>query len=141
MSWLQILLAEDNRGDVLLVQKALALHNVSYHLHLVQDGGEALDFLARIGIGREAPCPDLILLDLNLPKVDGTAILEELRKHPECACTPVIVISSSDTSRDRQRIEALGVARYFHKPTNLDDFLKLGLLVRQVIQESGLTTG
>ncbi|HEY3840468.1 MAG TPA: response regulator, partial [Bryobacteraceae bacterium] len=89
---------------------------------------------------QDAPYPDVVLLDLNLPKVDGTAVLEEFRKHTHCARTPVIVISSSEASQDRERMEALGVARYFRKPLDLDAFLELGLVVREVLQEWGLAS-
>jgi CheY-like chemotaxis protein len=68
-------LAEDNPGDVLLVQKALNAHCVSHQLHVVQDGAEALDFIARMGQPGQEPCPDVMLLDLNLPKIDGSEVL------------------------------------------------------------------
>jgi len=138
MTALKILLAEDNRGDVLLVKEALTKHGIPYELYLVRDGGEALDFVAHMGQAEGMPCPDVMLLDLNLPKADGTAVLTEFRKHPQCARTPVIVFSSSEAARDRERMEALGVSRYFRKPSDLDEFLKLGLVVRQVLEESGL---
>lgn len=132
---LQILLAEDNRGDVLLVQQALAEHHVRYELHVVQDGEEALRYIAQMGKPGGAPCPDVLLLDLNLPKVEGQQVLTEFRKHPRCAQTPVIVVSSSDAPRDRARIGELGVSRYFRKPSDLDDFMKLGGVVREVVSE------
>jgi chemotaxis family two-component system response regulator Rcp1 len=136
MNALKILLAEDNRGDVLLVREALAAQKIPYELYLVRNGGEALEFVAHMGQAGGGPCPDVLLLDLNLPKADGTAVLAEFRKHPECARTPVIVITSSDASRDRQRMEALGVAHYFRKPSDLDEFLKLGGIVRQVAEDA-----
>ncbi len=135
---LKILLAEDNRGDVLLVKEALQHYRISYQLYLVRDGGEALQFMAHMGEHEDVPCPDVMLLDLNLPKADGTTVLAEFRKHPECAQTPVIVISSSDAPKDKARIESLGVARYFRKPSDLDEFLRLGQVIRQVMEESGV---
>lgn len=138
MSPLRILLAEDNRADVLLVRESLETYGVAHELHLVRDGGEALDYVAHMGTASGQPCPDLVLLDLNLPKADGTTVLGALRQRPECAQTPVIVISSSDAPKDRERIEALGIARYFRKPSDLDEFLKLGLVVSEVAKESGL---
>jgi CheY-like chemotaxis protein len=133
MNNLKVLLAEDNRGDVLLVREALAEHGIPADLFVMRDGGEALDYISRIGELDRTPCPDLVLLDLNLPKVDGLDILAEFRKHPQCTHTPVIVISSSDAPRDRERAGALGVTRYFRKPSDLDEFLKLGSVVREVI--------
>jgi len=129
-----ILLAEDNLGDVLLVQEALAAHDISHELFVVRDGGEALQFVARMGTAGHAPCPDLMLLDLNLPKVDGSAVLAEFRKHPECIQTPVVVISSSDAPKDRERMNALGVAHYFRKPSDLEAYLELGSVVKGLLE-------
>jgi CheY-like chemotaxis protein len=132
---LNILLVEDNRGDVLLVRQALHEHQIRHELYVVQDGAEAIQFIARMGEPGEAPCPDLMLLDLNLPKAEGQQVLAAFRKHPACAHTPVIVVSSSDAPRDRARIGELGVARYFRKPSELEEFMKLGAVVKEVVNE------
>ena len=131
---MRILLAEDNVGDILLVQQALEEHQIPHELHVVKDGGEALDFVARMGQPGEPPCPDIVLLDLNLPKADGSQVLSALRKHPECARTPVIAVTSSDAVRDRARMAELGVDRYFKKPSDLYEFLQLGAVVQEVIE-------
>lgn len=131
-----VFLAEDSRGDILLVEEALEKFRVSYDLYIARDGGEALDYVARMGQADGVPCPDIIMLDLNLPKADGIAVLTAFRKHPECANTPVIVISSSDAPKDRERVRALGAARYFRKPSDLDQFLELGAVVRDVLAAS-----
>jgi two-component system, chemotaxis family, response regulator Rcp1 len=136
MREIHVLLAEDNRGDVLLVREALTAHHLSYTLHVASDGAQAVDFVARMGQPGEAPCPDILLLDLNLPRVDGHEVLREFRRHPDCATTPVIVVSSSDSPRDREKVSALGVARYFRKPTNLDAFLQLGALVKELTERA-----
>lgn len=130
---LQILLIEDNRGDVILVQHALEEHHLVYELQVVSDGEEALRFIQRMGSAGEPACPDLLLLDLNLPKIGGPEILGEFRKHPACVRTPVIVVSSSDAPRDRMKMDALGVSHYFRKPTEFDAFLGLGVIVKQVV--------
>ncbi len=135
LNLLNILLAEDNRGDVLLVQQALAEHHIHHQLHVVRDGEQAIRFIEQMGKSGGSPCPDLLLLDLNLPKVEGQQVLTEFRKHPKCAHTPVIVVSSSDAPRDKARIGELGVSRYFRKPSELDDFMKLGAVVREVVEE------
>ena len=122
----EILLAEDNLGDIFLVQKALQEHHVAHRLHIVRDGAEALAYVSHIGEPGGSPLPDLVLLDLNLPKVDGRQILCEFRKHPGCSQAPVIVVTSSDAPRDRASMTELGIARYFRKPTDLDAFLQLG---------------
>ena len=135
VSVLNVLLAEDNPGDILLVKEALAHYHISHELYVVRDGGEALAFLHRMGETGSVPCPDVLLLDLNLPRVDGPEILVEFRKNPGCIHTPVIVISSSDTHKDRQRMDALGVNCYFRKPSDLEEFLKLGAVVRRVVED------
>lgn len=135
MSRFKIFLAEDNLGDVLLVQEALAAHQISHELFIARDGGEALQFVSRMGDDGQAPCPDLMLLDLNLPKVDGPAILEEFRKRPECVETPVVVISSSDAPKDRARMKELGVAHYFRKPSDLEAYLELGSVVKGLLEK------
>lgn len=132
---LQILLAEDNPGDILLVQEALQEHRIEHELHVVRDGAKALEYLAQLGKTDEVPCPDVLLLDLNLPKIDGTQVLAEFRKHPECLRMPVIVITSSGAQKDRARVSELGVARYFKKPSDFDEFLRLGAIVREVVKE------
>ena len=135
---LNILLAEDNIGDILLVQQALEEHRIEHQLHLVRDGAEALAYVARMGETGEVPCPDLVLLDLNLPKVEGWEVLSELRKHPDCAHTPVIVVTSSEMQKDRERLAELGVTRYFKKPSDFEAFLKLGGVVREVALAASL---
>ncbi len=129
---LRILLAEDNLGDIFLVRRALAEYRIAHELHVVRDGGEALDFIAHMGEPGGVPCPDVFLLDLNLPKVDGAEILARFRQHPECIHTPVIAVSSSDMPQDLTRMAALGVDRYFKKPSDLTAFLELGAVVRDV---------
>jgi CheY-like chemotaxis protein len=129
---LKILLAEDNLADILLVRKALEEHKIPHDLQIVRDGEEALALFERMDDADGIPCPDLVLLDLNLPKVDGPEILSAFRKHPRCAQTPVIVITSSDAGRDRERMAQFGIAHYFKKPSSLDAFLKLGAIVREV---------
>jgi chemotaxis family two-component system response regulator Rcp1 len=132
-TYLMILLAEDNLGDIMLVQRALEKHRIAHRLYVVRDGAEALAFVDRIG-QPGAPCPDVVLLDLNLPKVDGRQVLTEFRKHPGCLQAPVIVVSSSDAPRDRTRMAELGIARYFRKPLDFEGFLQLGAVVREVVE-------
>ena len=136
MNPLNILLAEDNRGDVLLVRQALEEHDIEHQLYVVQDGAQAIEFVAQMGKPGGVPCPDVILLDLNLPKADGPEILTEFRKHPECTTTPVIVVTSSDAIKDRARAAELGISRYFKKPSEFDEFMKLGAVVREVVDET-----
>jgi len=131
---LRILIAEDNTADVLLVRQSLEMHGVNAETEIVTDGESALAYLSRMGSPGEPPCPDLLLLDLNLPKADGAQVLSELRKHPQCCTTPVIIMTSSQAPRDRTRMAELGIAHYFPKPLDLDAFLALGGIVREVLR-------
>lgn len=133
---LNIVLAEDNPGDVMLVQEALEEHRIVHQLYVLRDGAEAIDFLAKLGTPGHAPCPDLLLLDLNLPKLDGFRVLTEFRKCSLCVHTPVIIVTSSDEVRDRHRIEALRIDSYFRKPLEYDAFMKLGAVVREVVGQA-----
>jgi CheY-like chemotaxis protein len=131
----RILLAEDNRGDVFLVQESLREHQIKHELYVVRDGEEALDYLGRTGRPDELPFPDLILLDLNLPKVDGSTVLSELRQNPESARVPVIVVTSSDSAKDRERMAQLGISYYFRKPTEYEAYMQLGSIVKEVLEQ------
>jgi CheY-like chemotaxis protein len=133
---LQILLAEDNEGDIILVEQALAEYEIVHRLHVVNDGAEALNFVAEMGTGDGPPYPDVLLLDLNLPKVDGQMVLEEFRKHPACAQTPVIIVTSSNAPKDRARVKDLGANAYFRKPSDLTEFMRLGALVKELVDKS-----
>lgn len=129
---LLIFLAEDNLGDIGLVREALGEHGIDYELYIASDGPEAKNYIARMGETADAPCPDLIVLDLNLPKAGGYDLFEKFRAHPLCVTTPVIVMTSSNAQQDRERAASMGAARYFRKPTDLDEFLEFGRLVREV---------
>jgi chemotaxis family two-component system response regulator Rcp1 len=131
---LQILLGEDNLGDVLLVRRALNEHRVEYELHTMRDGSEAALFMEGVQEGGGLPCPDLFLLDLNLPKLDGCELLVLLRAHPLCGDKPVIIISSSGAESDRRRATNAGATQYYQKPSDLKEFMKLGALVREVVK-------
>ncbi len=133
MSELHIFLVEDNRADILLIREALAAYQVPYQLQVAANGAEAIEFVDRMGTPSGPACPDLVLLDLNLPRIDGAEVLREFRRHPDCLNTPVIVMSSSDTPRDREKVSRLGVTRYFRKPTTFDAFMLLGALIKEVV--------
>lgn len=129
---LRIVLAEDNEADVLLVRQALREHRVEHELSVVEDGYEALQYVSAIGSSDDFPRPDLLLLDLNLPKVDGVEVLREFRKRPQCGETPVVVLSSSNPERECSQFEDLRISRYFQKPLELDEFMLLGAVVLEV---------
>jgi chemotaxis family two-component system response regulator Rcp1 len=131
----RILLAEDNDGDVFLVRRALEKRGLPHELVLAHNGEEALVWLdLHAGNAAEGLPPDLILLDLNLPRVDGGQLLSHIRKTDSFAHTPVIVLTSSDSPKDRQMALELGANRYFRKPTDLASFMDLGRIIEETLQ-------
>jgi CheY-like chemotaxis protein len=92
--------------------------------------------IERIDAG-EMPCPDVVLLDLNLPRRNGTEVLARIRESPSCGQVPVIVVTSSNARRDRETMVRLGASEYFHKPSDYDGFMSLGEVVRRVVGTLG----
>ena len=119
------LLVEDNPGDVRLTQEALKSHKVQNNLHVVTDGEEAMAFLRRQGKYANAPRPDIILLDLNLPKKDGREVLAEIKSDPNLKTIPVVIITSSEAEQDVIKSYNLNANCYVTKPVNLDQFIKV----------------
>jgi len=124
----QILLFEDNDADVFLVQKAIEDTGLPAEVTVCSDGEDAIALVERIESG-ESPHPDLLLLDLNLPKFSGEEILERIRQGPNGRSCATVVLTSSDSPHDRARAKALGVDVYFRKPPDLEEFMKLGAIV------------
>lgn len=120
----QILLVEDNPGDVRLTEEAFKQGRIDNDLHVVSDGNEALNFLYQRGKYEAAPRPDLILLDLNLPRKDGEDVLEELKGDSELRSIPVIVLTSSRAEEDVVRSYELHANAYLTKPVDPDDFIE-----------------
>jgi two-component system, chemotaxis family, response regulator Rcp1 len=134
MTKLMLLLVEDNPADVFLVGEALREDGLDCDLQVVDDGEQAIQFLDRVDAGAQTP-PDLLLLDLNVPRIGGEQVLERMRNSQPCAGIAVVVITSSDSPRDRQKAAALGAAEYFRKPANLDEFMALGKVVRRLAEK------
>jgi chemotaxis family two-component system response regulator Rcp1 len=101
-------------------------------VHVASDGQKAIDFIIEAETDTDAPCPDFLLLDLNLPKKDGFEVLERLRSSEKFNSIPVVVMTSSNSPADRNRAAELG-ASYFCKPPNYEEFLKLGGLLKQLL--------
>ena len=135
MRELRILLAEDSRADIGMVREALRAHKIAHELHVVVNGEQALAFIARMGKPDQPPCPDILLLDLNLPRADGLDVLREFRGHSACVATPVIVMSSSNAPRDREAAATFNVTCYFAKPMSYEAFVQLGQLIRDAVGE------
>ncbi len=120
---IEVLLVEDNPGDVRLTREALRDGKVHNNLSVAPDGVEALAFLRREGKYADAPRPDLILLDLNLPKKDGREVLEEVKADPSLRNIPVVILTSSEAERDIAQAYALHANCYVTKPVDLDQFI------------------
>ncbi len=120
-----ILLVEDSPADVRLTQEALKEAKVRNHLYVAEDGVEALDFLRRQGRHGDAPTPDLILLDLNLPCKDGREVLAELKEDPNLRRIPVVILTTSRAEEDILRTYNLHANCYITKPVDLDQFMKV----------------
>jgi chemotaxis family two-component system response regulator Rcp1 len=120
---LEVLLVEDSPGDVRLTQEALKDAKVHINLRVVRDGIDAMAFLMREGEYATVPRPDLILLDLNLPRKDGREVLKEIKENPELKSIPVVVLTTSASEADVLRSYLLHANCYITKPVNLDGFL------------------
>ena len=126
-----MLLGEDNAADVFLVREALKLAGLDHELIVQKDGEQMYRYIERMEAG-EAPCPDVVLLDLNLPKKNGEDLLVRIRESRLCGRVPVVIVTSSDLLKDRQTVAKLGATRYFHKASDYDAFMKLGALVQSL---------
>ena len=128
-----LLMADDDPADCLLTEKALRRAEVTCPLYVVHDGAELLDYLKRRGDYADpeaAPRPSLILLDLNMPKINGTEVLEQLRDEPELRRIPVVVLTTSDEERDIAASYALGANAYMVKPSAFDEMVSVAEIVK-----------
>jgi CheY-like chemotaxis protein len=119
-----LLYVEDEDASVLLLETALKEAAIEVHLHRVSDGEEALEFLNRLGLYAHAPTPDLILLDLNLPRKDGIEVLREIRASDVLRKIPTVMFTSSALAMDRRRSLDLGAQEYITKPSTFDRFVE-----------------
>ncbi len=126
---IEILLVEDSPGDIRLTQEALKESKISNNLHVVMDGEEAIAFLKKEGKFSEKPRPDLILLDLNLPKKDGRDVLAEIKKDKDLKRIPVVVLTISEAEEDILKSYNLYANCYITKPVDLNQFLKVILSI------------
>lgn len=127
---IRIILVEDNPADVYLLEEALRAHDIAYELEWIADGEQALTRLSGTPNGGQ---PNLILLDLNLPRVDGKELLAAIRRTPTLGDTPVAILTSSDSPSDRRDTEALGADCYIKKPPTLDEFLAIGRVIKELV--------
>ena len=120
MQTVEILLVEDNPGDIRLIVEVLKEGKIHNHLSVVEDGEEALAYLRREGSYQDVILPDIILLDLNLPKISGTEVLAEIKKDPMLKHIPVIILTTSEAEQDILKAYDLHANCYITKPVNLD---------------------
>ena len=122
---IEILMVEDNPSDVRLTREAFKDAKVLNNMSVATDGEDALKFLKREGPYKDAPRPDLILLDLNLPKMNGKEVLGEIKRDPDLKRIPVVVLTTSDNEQDVRKAYDLHVNAYVRKPVDLDQFIKI----------------
>ncbi len=126
----RLLVVEDNPTDALLLRRALTEHGVDYEMVVVGDGEEAIEYLEKC----KGAKPELIIVDLNLPKEDGIEVLKAYRGSPSFIETQMVILTSSDSPSERQRAEIIGVDAYLRKPIELDAFLALGGTLKKLLE-------
>jgi DNA-binding response OmpR family regulator len=129
---LRIVLVEDAEPDVLLVREALESCQLKFDLCVLDDGEKAVEYIDKLD-GDAVDAPHLFLLDLNLPKKNGGQVLERLRQSAKCNQIPVVILTSSDSPRDKAKASQYRATEYFQKPSGLEDFMKLGVLVGRLL--------
>jgi CheY-like chemotaxis protein len=134
---LRILLIEDNEGDAFLVGEALKENDVEAELKVIRDGQDAFAFIDAADSGLER-CPDLVVLDLNLPKKSGHEILAKMRESGTCREVPVVILSSSAVVSETEESKRLGVVRHIQKPSNLEEFMRIGAVLKALLAD-GIT--
>jgi CheY-like chemotaxis protein len=126
---IEVLLVEDDPGDVMMTREAFNDYKLHNELHVVSDGAEAMAFLRQEGEYAGRPRPDLVLLDLNLPRMDGRQVLEAIKSDPELASIPVVVLTTSENEDDVLRSYSLHANAYVTKPVDFQRFIEV---VRQI---------
>ncbi|GAA4431142.1 response regulator [Actinokineospora soli] len=122
---IDVLLVEDDEGDVLMTREAFEHYKIRNELHVVRDGEQAVKFLRREGNFADAPRPDLILLDLNLPRFDGRQVLAEIKSDAALRSIPVVVLTTSEAEEDIVRSYELHANAYVTKPVDFDRFIEV----------------
>ena len=135
---IRVLVAEDHDADVFLIREALNEQLANFELEVLNDGEKASKFVDRMTNGLERR-PDVVLLDLNLPRCDGKEVLQKLRHMPGGESVPVVIITSSDSPRDREEVARLGASCYFRKSSDLNEFMQLGKVVNDLLRDQGWT--
>ena len=129
-----VLLVEDNPIDTFVISKILAECDLDLKIQIAKDGQEALQYFGSMGAHESGACPSLVLLDLNIPKVDGFEVLRQLRSGSRCDRTKVVIVTSSSAQEDRDTAGRLRADAYFRKPADLSAYMELGQLVRNILR-------
>ena len=130
---LSLLVVEDSPADVFLLKEAMKEEGLSCQMKVADDGEKAIRILDDVDAGSQI-APDLLLVDLNIPRHDGTEVLERVRQSPLFGKTPVVMMSTSNAPVERKRAFDLGATEYFCKPSSLTEFMQLGKLVRRLLE-------
>jgi CheY-like chemotaxis protein len=128
-----ILIVEDSAADQYLIKRALSKFHVDADIEVAEDGQIAVDIFDQIDADSSRRCPDLVLLDLNLPRVNGLEVLQHMRSVPRCSQSRIVMVTSSDLPNEREFMEQWKADGYFQKVADKDEFMKLGELVGQVL--------
>ncbi len=131
-----MLLVEDNPTDIFVIREVVEACRLGLRLEVARSGQEAIAYLQKLAGAEELPCPELVLLDLNLPEASGYEVLRHLRKDSRCKRTPVIVVSCSTAEAGRNAVELLGVQAYFQKPSMLSSYMRLEQLMKRYLVPS-----
>lgn len=129
-----IALIEDNPADAFLVQEAITSRHISASLVVIRDGEKAIRAIGTVDADDNAVQPNLFLLDLNLPTRTGEEVLARIRNSRRLSTTPVVVMTSSDSPKDRAAAESLGASRYFCKPSDYDSFMQVGDIIEEMLR-------
>jgi two-component system response regulator len=129
----RILLAEDNPADQRLISESLNFNGLTHTMHVVADGEQAVEVARVAGSEGQLPCPDVLILDLGLPKVDGLEVLRVFRNNENCTHTPVIVFSASVAPEHQLAVQNYAGVRFIAKPMDLDEFLEFGRTVKNLL--------
>jgi CheY-like chemotaxis protein len=132
----RLLLVEDNPGDVEILRYALVSAKVNCDMTVIDNGSDALAFIQQRGKYLNSAAPDLAILDLNLPRHDGIEILEAIRSNRQFDGVPIVVLSSSSSPRDLAKLQAFRIGRYITKPPDLEEYIRIGLVVKELLEES-----
>jgi CheY-like chemotaxis protein len=123
---------EDNPADAMLIRESLNEHGIPFQLNVVRDGEAAITMIEEME-GGASRCPDLVILDLNLPRRSGYEVLQRIRSGKKCGSVPVVILTSSQTLEERDRALALGANRFLTKPPLFEDFISLGAIFRDLL--------